>query len=498
MVQFLKKSLVFLTSVAIVSTALVSINEKSVLAGSEKESIAPDFTLENVNGENVSLKDFRGSIVVLGMVFGDKAAHDIEKYRGPLNSDFKGKGIKFLKVVQVNKPIFITKGFIRSKMKKQFKYSPDAPKLTLIDWGGALDLGAKYGINDKDTPAIFIIGKEGEILFSFQGWYSDDNLSKLEKELSTILMGSSEHQGKMIRIGVTQISFSSAFEQAQEGFKSALEEAGYVEGKNVIYDHQDAQGDLDKNRQIAQKFINDKVNMIHIMSSPTAEHLVNLVKEIPIIFSVVINPVEIGAVPAMGPSGTNVTGVGVHICPIAKQWPVNSQIEMYVKFVPSVKKWGTIYNAKSANTRHHIKELRETIKILGLELVEAPVSEADEVKEAAKSLVGKAEAVYITSDEIPMSVFEDIAEVCNQNKIPLFGGELECVSRGAIAAYNQDYFLTGYKAGEKAVRVLNGEKPGDIPSELTKLFYLAISLKNAEKQGLTIPEELKKRGDKIL
>ena len=128
MAGFLKKSLLFLTSVAIVSTALISINEKPVRAGSEKESIASDFTLENVNGENVSLKDFRGSIVVLGMVFGDKAAHDIEKYLERLNSDFKEKGINCLKVVQVNKPIFITKKFIRSKMKKQFKYSPDCPK----------------------------------------------------------------------------------------------------------------------------------------------------------------------------------------------------------------------------------------------------------------------------------------------------------------------------------------------------------------------------------
>ena len=97
-----------------------------------------------------------------------------------------------------------------------------------------------------------------------------------------------------------------------------------------------------------------------------------------------------------------------------------------------------------------------------------------------------------------MSAFEDIAEVCNINKTPLFGGELECVSKSAVAAYNQDYFLTGYRAGKKAVRILNGEKAGDIPSEMTKRFYLVISLENAESQGISIPEELKKKADKIL
>jgi len=135
---------------------------------------------------------------------------------------------------------------------------------------------------------------------------------------------------------------------------------------------------------------------------------------------------------------------------------------------------------------------------MGLELVEAPITKADEVRKAAESLVGKVDAIYGTPDDLAMSAFEKIAEVCNKNKIPLFGGEVECVQRGAVAAYNQDYFLIGYKAGEKAVRILNGENPGDIPSDLTKKYYLVVSLENAETQGITIPEELRKKVDKIL
>jgi putative ABC transport system substrate-binding protein len=145
-----------------------------------------------------------------------------------------------------------------------------------------------------------------------------------------------------------------------------------------------------------------------------------------------------------------------------------------------------------------MKELRELSKRLGLELVEAPVTRDDEVKKAAESLVGKVDAIYGTPDESVMSAFEEIAEVCNQNKIPLFGGEVECVQRGAVAAYNLDYFLIGYKAGKKAIRILNGEKPGDIPSDPTKKYYLVISLKNAETQRLSIPAELKTEADKIL
>ncbi|MBT8352125.1 MAG: ABC transporter substrate-binding protein, partial [Deltaproteobacteria bacterium] len=225
---------------------------------------------------------------------------------------------------------------------------------------------------------------------------------------------------------------------------------------------------------------------------------VKVVKEIPIVFSMVTNPVEVGIINDMGPSGTNVTGVSVYSCPLMDRWPVNSQLEMYVKFIPNAKRWGTIYKEGSVNTKFHITEINERSELLGLELVEALVSKADDVGKAAESLVGKVDAIFITSDSTAISAFEDIAKVCNENMIPLFGGELECVSKGAAAAYNQDYFLTGYKAGKKAIRILNGEKPGDIPSERTKKYYLVVSQKNAEAQGVTIPEELIKMADKIL
>jgi putative ABC transport system substrate-binding protein len=498
MMKIINKIHINIAMLVIGLTVLIFINEKPLLASSEKVIIAPDFTLENVDGENVSLKDFRGSIVVLGMVFEDKAAHDIEKYRERLNTEFKGKGINILKVVQVNKPIFITKKFVRSKIKKQFEYSQDAINYTLIDWGGALDLGTKYGIEDKDTPTIFIIGKNGEILFSFQGWWSEENMNILEKELSALLVPSSATQDKIFRIGVSRIMFHPALELAQNGFKTALEEDGYVEGLNLDFDYQDAQADFDKMTQIAHTFLNDKVDMIHSLSSSGTEEMVKVIKEIPVVFSMVTNPVEVGIIRSMVSSGTNVTGVSVYSCPLMDRWPVNSQLEMYVKFIPKAKRWGTIYKEGSVNTKFHITEMSERSELLGLELVEASVTKAEDVGKAAESLVGKVDAIFITSDTMAISAFEDIAKVCNENMIPLFGGELECVSKGAAAAYNQDYFLTGYKAGKKAIKILNGENPGDIPSEKTKQFYLVISPENAKIQGLAIPDELKKLADKIL
>ena len=79
------------------------------------------------------------------------------------------------------------KSFILKKMTKQLEDTPGALKNTLIDWGGSLDLYNKYSIKDKELPALFIVGSEGQISYAFQGWYNDENFDKLEKETNKLI-----------------------------------------------------------------------------------------------------------------------------------------------------------------------------------------------------------------------------------------------------------------------------------------------------------------------
>ncbi len=300
---------------------------------------------------------------------------------------------------------------------------------------------------------------------------------------------------KMIRIGTTQIVSHPALDADEKGFEKALADGGFKEGVNVTYDRQNAQGDMANAHTIAQKFLDAKVDMVHSIATPTSQAVVKVIRNIPVIFSSVTDPVDAGLVPkgsAPGKkSGTNVTGV-------SDRWPVALQFEMYTKFVPKVKKWGTIYNAGDANSLVHIKEMREAAKKLGVELIEATISTSAETLQAAQSLAGRVGAINITSDNTAVSAFEAIVKVCNEKKIPLFAGDVDSVPRGAIAAYGLDYFLIGYSAGKKAVQVLKGKKPGDIPWGPAENFSLVISEKAAKEQGVTIPPDLLKKADKVI
>jgi putative ABC transport system substrate-binding protein len=305
-----------------------------------------------------------------------------------------------------------------------------------------------------------------------------------------------EKKGKKVfRIGVTQIVSHPALDADAKGFEKALADAGFKEGVNVTYDRQNAQGDMANAQTIAQKFLDAKVDIIHSIATPTSQAVVKTIRNIPVVFSSVTDPVDAGLVPKTSPpgtkSGTNVTGV-------SDRWPVSLQFAMYTKFVPKAKKWGTIYNAGDANSMVHIKEMREAAKKLKVELIEATISTSAETMQAAQSLAGKVQAINITSDNTAVSAFEAIVKICNEKKIPLFAGDVDSVPRGAIAAYGLDYFLIGLSAGKKAAQVLKGKKPGDVPWGPAEKFSLVISEKAAKAQGVIIPPDLLKKADKVI
>jgi putative ABC transport system substrate-binding protein len=315
--------------------------------------------------------------------------------------------------------------------------------------------------------------------------------------VSPVLSFAQEKTPKKIipKIGVTQTVSYPDFDVDAKGFERALAEAGFKEGIHIVYDRQNAQGDVNHTQTIAEKFMNSDVGLIHSIGTSSSRAVMKIIKDIPIVFSSVTDPVYAGLIPKTIPAGrktgTNITGV-------SDRWPVTLQFEMYAKFFPKARKWGTIYNAGDPRSLIYIKEMRQAAKKLKVELIEVNISQSDETLPAARFLVGKVQTIYITYDHIALSSFEPIVKVCNEKKIPLFGGDLKCVTLGAMAAYGWDYFQIGHAAGKKAVRILKGEKPGDIPWESGEKLVLLINEKAARAQGAIVPPELLKKADRVV
>ena len=300
---------------------------------------------------------------------------------------------------------------------------------------------------------------------------------------------------KMHTIGVTKIATHAALDADEKGFEAGLASVGFKEGINVRYLRMNAEGDMAKAEAIAKQFAEQKVTLIHSIATPTTLAVVKHHKTIPVVFSSITDPVGAGIVPknsAPGKkTGSNLTGV-------SDEWPVALQMEMYARMLPSAKRWGTIYNPAEPNAVKHIKGMRKAAKKLGLTLIEVHVDNSKAVARAAASLVGKIDAMTITSDNTAVADFASIVRVCNDKKIPLFAGDVDSVAGGAVAAYGLDYYLVGYSAGKKAALILKGTKPGDIPWGPVEKFSLVINQKAAALQGVTLTPEFLGKADKIL
>lgn len=297
------------------------------------------------------------------------------------------------------------------------------------------------------------------------------------------------------KIGVAQTATYPDFDAAARGFEKALAEAGFREGTHVIYDRQNAQGDVNRTQTIAEKFMNSNIDLIHSIGTPASRAVMKIIRDVPIVFSSVTDPVFAGLIPKTSPVGTR---TGTNVTGVSDRWPVTLQFEMYTQFIPKAKKWGTIYSAEDHRSLIYVIEMRQAAKNRKVELIEVNISRSDETLPAAQFLAGKVQTIYITYDHTALSTFEAIVKVCNQKKIPLFGGDLNCVTKGAMAAYGWDYFQIGHSAGKKAVRILKGEKPGDIPWELGEKLVLMINEKAARAQGAIIPPALLKKADRVI
>jgi len=293
-------------------------------------------------------------------------------------------------------------------------------------------------------------------------------------------------QEEVYKIGITQIVTHPALDANRDGFISRLAEEGFIEGENVEYDVQNAEGDMTVAASIAQKFVSDKVDLILSIATPTSQAAVNAVEgtDIKIVFGSVTDPVEAGLVDSWDKPGGNVTGIS--------DWAdVGSQIQLIMDISPNVKKLGTIYNAGEVNSVVQIDELKKVAPSLGIDqIVEATVATSADVLAATQSLVGRVDAIWVPTDNAVVSAFESAVKVCEDNQIPLFAADVATVERGAIGTPGIDYYQLGIECGDVAARILKGTSPADIPVKKVAMTDLYVNPSAAERMGITIPQSV--------
>ena len=292
-------------------------------------------------------------------------------------------------------------------------------------------------------------------------------------------------------VAITAIVEHPALDATRDGVVDALKAAGFTPDQNLKVEYQSAQGNPATAAQIARQFAGARPDVIVPISTPSAQAVVASTRDIPVVFTAVTDPVGAQLVKSMEKPGGNVTGV-------SDMAPVGEHVALIREIVPSVKRLGVLYNPGEPNSVSLVKVLKDEAAKAGLTVTEATATKSADAQQAARSLVGKVDALYVPLDNTVVSALESVVAVGQQSKLPVFSADTDSVARGAVASIGFDYRQVGRQTGEAVVRILKGEKPGDIPAVHAKGTDLFVNPKSAAAMGVTIPEAVTKRATKVV
>jgi len=305
--------------------------------------------------------------------------------------------------------------------------------------------------------------------------------------LSSTVLGSTiaatAYAADQKHVAITQIVEHPALDAARNGVKEELAAQGFVEGENLKWTYESAQGAPATAAQIAKKFAGEQPDVVVGIATPSAQALASSARDIPLVFSAVTDPVGAKLVKSMEDnSGSNTTGVS-DLSPIDKHMALAKQI------VPTAKNIGVVYNPGEANSATLVDLVKQFAPAEGLTVVTASAPKTSDVLAATRSLVGKVDIIYIPTDNTVVSAFEAVVKVAQQANIPVIAADTDSVKRGAIAALGFNYYDLGRQTGKIVADILNGKSPSEIPAQGVTKTELYVNPEAAASMGVTLSDE---------
>ena len=302
--------------------------------------------------------------------------------------------------------------------------------------------------------------------------------------------------GKVYRIGyLAQGSGSGTADlRPQQAFRQGLRELGWVEGQNIVIEYRYAEGQIDRLPSLAEELVGLKVDLI--AASPTAPALAarNATRTIPIVGMSLTEPVELGLVTSLARPGGNVTGVtyglDTHI--------FGKQLELLKESVPKIRRVAVLSNPSPAQPLM-ISNVKTAARSLALQLQILEAREPGNFDNAFAAMAKeRAGAVLMLGDPIFFLHRVRLAELALKNRLPSMSTQGQWVDAGGLMSYGPNLPDVYRRAATYVDKILKGAKAADLPLEQPTKFELVINTKTAKALGLTLPQSLLLRADRVI
>ena len=291
----------------------------------------------------------------------------------------------------------------------------------------------------------------------------------------------SANSEKKVKIGIAKIVQHVALDSVEQGIVDYLKDNGI----DAEYDLQNANGDVNTAAQIALKYKDENVDVAVGIATPVALALANSIKDIPVVFGTITDPLGAGLVTTLDHGEGNVTGMSDAI-------PTEQHIALF-KEIAGIKTLGYIYTSSEANSVSSLELVKNACQKLGLNLVTQSIANSSEVKQAAETIVNRVDGIYLTTDNTVFSALSSLIQVFEKAKKPIFSGDVTgAMNGGCVIASGFNYYKAGRATGEMVLQILNGKKPSELPVRFMtepEDFDLLFDLDSAKNCGIELPKK---------
>ena len=276
------------------------------------------------------------------------------------------------------------------------------------------------------------------------------------------------------------------YQNAVKGFRETLK----AKNLSVAIENYDMQDDFKRGLEIMKQLKASKPGLIVTVGSAATEVAHREIKDIPIVFSMVLNPVDSGFANSIKASGNNMTGASMDIS-------IRAQFAQLNAVMPNLRKIGVLYNPQ--NTKTVVDEATQTAEAMRLELIATAVTEERQVPKALERLCDKVDALWGLADDTvftPQSTRFILIHTL-RNRVPFMGLSPAYVKAGALLALSWDYEDIGRQAGESAIRILAGEAPEAIPITIPRNTFLFLNHRTAKRIGIKFSDKILQKAGRI-
>ncbi|MDO4885787.1 ABC transporter substrate binding protein [Streptococcus sp.] len=282
----------------------------------------------------------------------------------------------------------------------------------------------------------------------------------------------------VVHIGILQYVEHPSLSAARKGFVAELKKEGYVDGKNLKLDYENAQGDQSNLQTISTNLLSNN-DLVLGIATPAAQTLSNLSTDVPVLFTAVTDPVSAKLVKTMEKPEGIATGT-------SDMSPISKQVELLQKVMPNVKKVGIMYTTNERNSEVQVEEAQKEFAKAGIDVLTKGISSTNDVQDTAKSLMSQTQVLFIPTDNMIVSAISLITELSKEMKVPVVGGSADIVEQGVLFTYGANYEALGRQTAKLAVRIIKGEDVSKVSAEYPKTLNVVANDDMAKTLGIDL------------